>query len=534
MQTVVYARYSSHLQNARSIEDQINDCRARASREGWEIVDVFTDYAISGAAGIENAQRPGLGALLSRVDRGGIEQVLTESTDRIARHQGDDFAIRERLQYAGVRLFTLMEGEVDDITGTIKGLMNARFRKDLGERTKRGQRGAVAQGRAPAGLAYGYRRANRLDERGELVRGLRDIDPERAAIVHRIFFEYAAGKSPRAIAEQLNYEQVPAPRGATWRGSTILGDRQRKNGMLNNWLYAGVLVHNRTSKIVDPRTRKTLIRPNPENVWVEQPVPELAIIDRALWDAVHSRRGEGDGVRPEHQRRPKHLLSGLGRCGKCGGGWIRQSHAYWGCGRRKDGGGCDNRLTTHTDVYEREVLARLQSNLLHPDLVATYVREYHLEHARRSGNATKERAAVQRKLTETSRKFDRLVEAIATGGNEFAEIRDVLAKARQDRESLARQLEEIDAIPVLALHPGIADQYRREVQALQEALAGHEAAKAEAVPKLRALIERITLTPNADGSALEIQIAGRMHQVISLATGGNAPAPRTVKRTAVR
>ena len=243
---------------------------------------------------------------------------------------------------------------------------------------------------------------------------------------------------------------------------------------------------------------------------------------------------ESEGEQPEQHRRPKHLLSGLGRCGSCGGGWIRQSHAYWGCGRRKDGGGCDNKLTTRTDVYEREVLARLQSNLLHPDLVATYVREYHIEHARRSGNATKERAAVQRKLAEASRKFDRLVEAIASGGNEFAEIREMMGKARQDRESLTRQLEEIDAIPVLALHPGIADQYRREVQALQEALAGHEAAKAEAIPKLRALIERITLTPNADASALEIEVAGRMHQVISLATGGKTVPPRTEKRKAVR
>jgi site-specific DNA recombinase len=64
VQTVVYARYSSHLQNARSIEDQISDCRARADREGWPIVDIYTDYAISGAAGIENAQRPGCSTVL--------------------------------------------------------------------------------------------------------------------------------------------------------------------------------------------------------------------------------------------------------------------------------------------------------------------------------------------------------------------------------------------------------------------------------------------------------------------------------------
>lgn len=530
MQTVVYARYSSHLQNARSIEDQIADCRNRADREGWTIVDVYTDYAISGAAGIDNAQRPGLSALLARVDAGGIQQVLTESTDRIARHQGDDFAIRERLQYAGVRLFTLMEGEVDDITGTIKGLMNARFRKDLGERTKRGQRGAVAQGRAPAGLAYGYRRANKLDERGELVRGLREVDPEQAEIVQRIFREYVAGSSPKAIAGRLNDEGVPAPRGATWRHTTILGDRQRQNGMLNNRLYAGVLVHNRTSKITDPRTRRTLIRPNPESDWIEQPVPELAIIDDALWQAVQDRRGMHEGTRPELQRRPKHLLSGLGRCGKCGGGWVRHSHAYWGCGRNKDGRGCDNNLTIRSDRYEHQVLAQLQSNLLHPDLVASYVKEYHLEHARRTGSLTKERASLQRRLADAERKFQRLIDVVTEGGSEFAEIRDALNKARRDREQLTAQLAEIDAMPVLALHPGIADQYRREVQALQEALAGHEAAKAEAVPKLRALIQSITLMP--DRAALTVIVEGRMHQVLNLATGRSASAgtPRRAVR----
>ena len=129
MRTLIYARYSSQLQNPRSIEDQIAACRKRAADEGWEVVEAFHDRAISGAAGIEGAQRPGLAALLAALDVGGIDQVLTESTDRLARHQGDAFAVRERIEYAGARLFTLMDGVVDDITGTIKGLLDARTRK---------------------------------------------------------------------------------------------------------------------------------------------------------------------------------------------------------------------------------------------------------------------------------------------------------------------------------------------------------------------------------------------------------------------
>ncbi|RHZ92316.1 recombinase family protein [Cereibacter sphaeroides] len=39
------------------------------------------------------------------------------------------------------------------------------------------------------------------------------IDEDQAAIVRRIFRDYAAGVSPRTIAAQLNAEYIPAPRG---------------------------------------------------------------------------------------------------------------------------------------------------------------------------------------------------------------------------------------------------------------------------------------------------------------------------------
>ncbi|KZE09148.1 MULTISPECIES: recombinase family protein [Sphingomonas] len=517
MRTVIYARYSSQLQNARSIEDQIAVCRERADREGWTIVEVYTDYAISGAAGIEGAQRPGLNAMMARVEAGGVDQVLTESTDRVARHQGDAFAIRERLQFVGARLFTLMDGEVDDITGTIKGLMDARFRKDLGARIKRGQRGTIKQGRAPAGIAYGYRRANRLDERGELVRGLREIDEDQAEIVRRIFREYADGRAPQAIAKALNAEGITPPRGTTWRQTTILGDRQRQNGMLNNRVYAGVLVHNRTSKVVNPTTRKTIIRPNPESEWIEQAAPDLRIVDDALWQRVQAIRAEGAGVHRTYQRRPKHLLSGLGRCGVCGGGWIRRTGEYWACGRHHDGAGCTNNRTIKNDNYERQVLEHLQHQLLAPELVAEYVREYHREHARLAGEGQRERASIERRHAEAKRKVDRLVEAIAAGGAEFAEIRDVLAKARADRDAFASQLAGIDAVPVIALHPTIADDYRRQVQALQDALNGNPAAQLEAVPRLRALIDHVVLTPKEAGRGVDVHVVGRIEEAIGLA-----------------
>ena len=56
----IYACYSSDLQRDASIEDQIRLCKERAKREGWRVVNCYTDHAIPGASLI----RPGMQMLL--------------------------------------------------------------------------------------------------------------------------------------------------------------------------------------------------------------------------------------------------------------------------------------------------------------------------------------------------------------------------------------------------------------------------------------------------------------------------------------
>ena len=524
MKTVIYARFSSALQNSRSADDQIALCAARCEREGWEVVAVYKDEAISGAAGIGEVARPGLNAALDRIESGGVDQLLAESTDRIARHQGDAFAVRERLEYAGVRLFTLLDGVVDDITGTIKGLFDARFRKDLGARIRRGQRGTVEQGRIPAGLAYGYRKAPRLDERGELVRGERSIDPDQAEVVRRIFEEYAAGDSPRAIAKRLNDEGVPAPRGATWRASTINGDRKRRNGILQNRLYAGEIVHARTSKVTEPTSRRTRIRPNAEAEWISQSAPELAIVDRSLWEKVQALRTRFAGPRIDQARRPKLMLSGLAFCGLCGGGWTVIGRSRWGCGRARDGGGCSNNRTINNRLFEERVLDGLTERMLDPVLVATYVREYHEQHARRATQLARQRARLERQLAEIAARIERLVAAIASGAD-MDEVRASLECQRAEREAVVGELREVESLPVVALHPHLARDYQNRMTRLgAAALSEDPADRREAMPIVRSLVSRIDVVPATDKRGTEIEVTGRLASILALATGTPPPS----------
>ena len=102
-----------------------------------------------------------------------------------------------------------------------------------------------------------------LSPEGRPLTGERRINAQEAAIVRRIFEDYAAGVSPRAIAKRLNAEGVPGPR-RKWGPSTIHGNRQRGTGILNNELYIGRLVWNRLRYVKDPETGKRVSRLNPE------------------------------------------------------------------------------------------------------------------------------------------------------------------------------------------------------------------------------------------------------------------------------
>jgi len=264
MIAVVYARYSSDLQREASIEDQVRMCRELIRREGWMYGYAYTDRALSGAS----ALRPAYQGLLEDARRGEFEIVVAEARDRLSRDQEDVAGLLKRLRFAGVRLVTLAEGEIGELHVGLKGTMNAIFLKDLADKTRRGLEGRVREGRSGGGLCFGYDVVREHDSRGETIHGGRCIDDTEAAIVRRIFSEFAAGKSPRRIAVDLNRDGIPGPRGGQWDASTVNGNASRGTGILNNELYIGRLVWNRLRYVKDPATGKRISRLNEPDRWV--------------------------------------------------------------------------------------------------------------------------------------------------------------------------------------------------------------------------------------------------------------------------
>ena len=152
MRVSIYARYSSDKQREASIVDQVRLCEERAAREGWRVVKRYADHAISGAS----LMRRGIQALMQDAQSGKFDLVLTEALDRISRDQEDIAGVYKRLRFAGVRIYTLSEGEIAELHIGFTGTMSALYLKNLGEKTWRGQSGRVRAGKSGGGNCYGY------------------------------------------------------------------------------------------------------------------------------------------------------------------------------------------------------------------------------------------------------------------------------------------------------------------------------------------------------------------------------------------
>src|SRR4029434_9078037 len=98
--------------------------------------------------------------------------------------------------------------------------------------------------------------------------------------------------------------------------------------MLHRELYRGVVVWNKSQKIVRAGTKKQ--RKRDESEWIRIEAPDLRIVSEDLWDRVQGTldaraaifpRGADRKLmgRPRHKDESSYLLVGFAKCSMCGG-----------------------------------------------------------------------------------------------------------------------------------------------------------------------------------------------------------------------
>jgi site-specific DNA recombinase len=528
VKVAIYARYSSDNQRDASIADQLRICRLHAEKQGWQIVEEYSDHAVSGASLL----RSGIQALITDATRGRFQFVLAEAMDRLSRDQEDIAGLFKRMAYSDVKIVTLSEGEVTHLHVGLKGTMNALFLKDLADKTRRGQRGRVEQGKSGGGNSYGYDVIKKLDVNGEPIRGDRTVNELQAEVVRRIFRDYGVGKSGQRIAIELNKDGIAAPSGGDWGFSTINGNVKRRNGILNNEMYVGKIVWNRQRFIKDPDSGKRQARPNPETEWIIQDVPELRIVDDELWQAAKARQKaikqnrEGDNTGENHlreRRRPKYLFSGLTKCACCGGGYTMISADLVGCATARNKGTCNNRRNIRRDQLEARVLNALRHRLMEPALFKEFCDEFTREMNRLSMEGRASIETAQTEIKRIDRELDTLLDLILKGGA-ADRINEKMVKLEARKKHLESFLMEAEEPPPL-LHPNMAHHYRVHVAELHEALQeDSEAKRMAAADIIRSLVKEIVLTP--EEGELKIDVRGDLAGILEVSLKTKTPTAR--------
>jgi site-specific DNA recombinase len=301
--------------------------------------------------------------------------------------------------------------------------------------------------------------------------------------------------------------------------STINGNKTRHHGILLNELYAGVLVWNRVRMLKDPDTGKRISRPNPLEEWKRVGVPELAIVDRKLFDAAQIVKRERGHEAPQRQRKPRYLLSSLLKCGCCGGGVSVKDRDHGRvrvhCSTMRESGCCDNHRVFYMDEIEHAVLTGLKEHLKAPKLLKEFAEAYQRERERLSADKHRLRTGLEAKLAETKRLLDR-----AWQDYESERLPTEVVGARM-RELLARQKQleaELAVAPevekVVGPHPAALRQYERCVDNLELVFSnGISADTEEAAAKIRALIARVVIMPDEKG--FRLQLEGRLSALMA-------------------
>lgn len=297
----LYARISEDPKDVRAgVDRQRDDCIALAARRGWDITEHYIDNDLS--AYRKAVVRPRFEQMLTDLTGGDLDGIVVYDLDRLVRQPRD----LERLIdiYEGSdHVFASAEGDID-LQGsggrTMARVLTAFANKsssDTGRRVSRAHLEAARKGLPPGGpRTFGWR--DKIE-----------LDPVEAAHARGAIDQVMNGVPLAAVMRDLNERGIKTSKGGEWTDSGF-------RFYLRNPRLAGFRAHKGEIMLDD----------------LGEPVMGLhePLIGREEWEVLQLRvaKAKGGGKRPGGRT---HMLSGLLRCGVCGG-------PMFGDGSRPNGG----------------------------------------------------------------------------------------------------------------------------------------------------------------------------------------------------
>ncbi|GAA1276889.1 recombinase family protein [Arthrobacter pascens] len=291
MKAIIYLRISDDRTGLQlGVSRQREDCERKAAERGLTVAAIETDNDLSAYSG---KRRPGFENVLKSVKTGKAQVVIAWSLDRLQRNRRDELRLYEACRDQGAQLALVNGADLDFSTAAgrfVADALGSVARMEVEMKSDRQRR--AAQQAAAAGKRAGGRRPFGYDADGMQVR------PAEAAAVAAGFESFLAGMPLGEIARVWNEQGFvtgQARRGAN-AGQPSPWTRSSVRDVLSNPRYMGKRAHK--GEIVADALWPALV---PEETW------------QAAQAILTHRSGQ---VTPNAA---KYLLSGIGKCGVCGG-----------------------------------------------------------------------------------------------------------------------------------------------------------------------------------------------------------------------
>ena len=439
----IYVRVSTGAQEEEgsSLETQEAGCRAYAQTHGLVVSEDFIYREVH--TGVELWERPQMTRLREAVKRGHVGVIIAFAIDRLARDPTHLGVIVSEVEYHGGDVQFVTEALDNTPEGQlirfVRGYAAKVEHEKIRERSMRGKRARVDSGKLPnaAGELYGYRR--------DRERGVRNIVPDQAAVVMRIYREVTEGNSISSVIRTLNDDGVPPPSA----GNRRFRDPSRRprwgkgaiQRILQEPAYKGETWAWRWKS--DPKRGQSVLRP--ESEWVRLPEGTTpAIVTPEIWQAVQEQLRYNRGQATRNQKR-QYLLRGLVHCAKCGLPLYstpeKDRRMYRCSSKDRPSGPCGARRVP-ADEVEEWVWEQVKSIFEDPAIIAAELERRQSEGA--EPHLIAELATLRIQFANLDAEIERLVDALADATLPSDVVRRKIQDRQRERARLQAKIADLE------------------------------------------------------------------------------------------
>lgn len=270
-------------------------CREYINRSK-EKFQIYKEYIDDGISGTSTKGRKAFLQMMSDIDSGKIDCVITKKLDRLGRDETDTFEIMFKIfPKKNIRFIAFNDGYDSNkdrygISAAITNVMNANYSRNLSANVTNTLKNKKENGAFIGAFAcYGYKKDK--NNKNHLV-----IDEPVADVVKRIFDEYLHGKGQATIARDLNLDNIPCPseykaqnglnyRNSNKKSTTCFWTYSTIHKLLQQKMYVGDMWQNRNCNRKYEYSQRTI--PEEQQIIVKN--THEPIIERADFELVQQK-----------------------------------------------------------------------------------------------------------------------------------------------------------------------------------------------------------------------------------------------------